>query len=182
MGSGEQAGDDGRGAGSLEALAERLGCSSRTLQRYRARGWDGNPDSLEDWKRANLRRAGAKRLMPRTDHPEGAEQSEHAKRSELALLRYREAKAAEQELRAAQLAARLVDRAEVERLFVARVAEVRAALVHLPRQLARRLANQTAEVVEDELDAEIRKILERFARGDPVLEGARRKVARPRRA
>ena len=165
----------------LAEIAASAGCTARTLRNYRKRGWDGDPATLDAWRAANIRQRGPAPMRPRSDRNDGVAPDASGP-MDRALLRYREAKAREAELRTEELAARLVERSQVERLFVARVAEVRAALVHLPRQLARRLANQTAEVVEDELDAEIRKILERFARGDPVLEGARRKVARPRRA
>ena len=71
---------------------------------------------------------------------------------------------------------------EVDRLFLARVSEVRAGLLLIPRTVARRLAHQSAEVVEEELEAEVRKLLERFARGDPILEGKTRKRGKGSRA
>ena len=158
-------------------LAAATGFSERTIRDYQARGWDGDPASLESWRRENLRRRGSRSALPRMDRrgPEEEESgTERASGGTDWSAEYRRVKTLQALLELKHRQGELIRREDVDRLFLERVAEVRAGLLLIPRTVARRLAHQSAEVVEEELEAEVRKLLERFSRGDPILEGKTR--------
>ena len=148
-------------APDLPAIAVAAGLTERTLQRYRKAGWDGRPTSLDAWRKANRKQSGPAPLSPRVDRPEperGGNGQEHS--VEHWTLTFRRAKALREMLELQLRRAELVPKDQVENLFVARIAEARAAFVGLPGQLSRRLSNQSANVIEKELAAEIRGIRE----------------------
>lgn len=158
-------------------LAAATGFSERTVRDYLARGWDGDPASLETWRRSNLRRRGSRSALPRMDR-QSSEEAESAGEKPPGATdwssEYRRVKTLQALLELKHRQGELIRREDVDRLFLERVAEVRAGLLLIPRTVARRLAHQSAEVVEEELEGEVRKLLERFSRGDPILEGKTR--------
>lgn len=167
---------------NLAAIAKAKGLTERTLQRYVQAGWDGRASSLDGWRTSSRKRSGPAPLRPRVDRPDperGTGNGQDLDEKHWTLT-YRRAKALREMLELQLRRGELVPKDQVETLFVARVAEARAAFVGLPRQVARRLSNQGSDVIETELAAEIRAILERLARGDPVLQG-RTKKKRKRR-
>lgn len=168
-------------------LATATGFSERTIRDYLARGWDGDPTNLDAWRRENLRRRGSRSALPRMDRQTPEELEGDADRAAGSTspdwsAEYRRVKTLQALLELKHRQGELIRRDEVDRLFLARVSEVRAGLLLIPRTVARRLAHQSAEVVEEELEAEVRKLLERFARGDPILEGKTRKRGKGSRA
>lgn len=174
---------------TIAELATATGLSQWTIRDYKRRGWDGDLTTLEEWRRATLSKSGPRPLLPHPDRRERSDQDPAAELAEGELERdwtteFRRVTTLQAliELRARQ--GDLIRREDVERLWALRVAEVRAGLLLLPTALARRIANQPAEVVAEELEAEVRKILERYSRGDPILEGKPRKRgkgSRPKR-
>lgn len=153
-------------------MARDLGVHPNTLYRARKLGWDGDPATLQDWKvqRRKLQKRRGPKPKDSTTKPDPGDTQEERDAKAHWDMRFRKAKARREELGLRKLMGELVEADLVQSLFVARIAEVRAALTHLPRQMARRLGNQPPEVIEDELEAACRGILERFARGDPLLD------------
>ena len=150
----------------VRQLAEILGLHVRTVQRYRDAGmpdrrgrepfksWAGR---VEDWRRETRKKSGPKltndqeALATRSATWDGELKRARALRAQL-------------DLAVAQGDFHSVE--DCERETVGRIMEVRNALLGWPRKLARRLANQSADFIEEQLQAEARDVLESFARGE----------------
>jgi transcriptional regulator with XRE-family HTH domain len=167
---------------TLQELADQVGLSKSTLAKYAREGWDRDPATLDDFRKQHRTKpVGTESLTPRMDRraPDEPDDDDSRRNWSDEYRRVRTLQAVV-ELKARQ--GELIRRDEVERLFVMRVAEVRAGLLLLPRQLARRLAHQDAATIEADLEAEVLALLERYSRGDTVLDGKARKRGKGRRA
>lgn len=153
---------------STAELAAATGYGPDAVRRFLRAGWNGDPATLEAWRAEHLNRAGRRPLLPRAARVDGGGAG-GGTHDELAT-QWRKAKTAREllELRARQ--GELISRAEIERTFVLRIAEVRAALLSMGRVLRGRIEMQPGDVCEREINRRARIILEAFARDLPLPE------------
>lgn len=145
-----------------EQLAEALRVNVRTIERDLRRGLP-RPADGEDlpawveraraWKRENRRKPGPR---PKAA-PADAEVA--------AMARYRVAKAELAELQLAERRGELHSQKECEAARVQRFGEVAAAMLGIGQAIARKCANQTAEVVLMVVNEEVRRRLQVLADG-----------------
>lgn len=143
---------------STAELAAATGYGPDAVRRFLARGWDGDPATLETWRAQNLGQPGRRPILPRADRPEGA--GDQVGWGE----KFRQVRTMREQVELRARMGQLVDRELVERMLLTRVAEVRAALLSVGRSMRLRLENQPGDVVERLLDQRMRGILEDFAR------------------
>lgn len=165
------------------ALAKHLRVSRETIQAWNRKGLPHDREKTQDGKirclfdpttvAAWLKSQGSERAKDmagaKGDAPaqgEGGPTLEAVK-IDLALmeLRRRKADAERRELELAQRRGELVPRAEVEQSTIARILEVRAALMGLAARVTPRVVGQDGATVHGIVDEEARRICEAFAEG-----------------
>lgn len=156
----------------VQESAQLLGVHSATLYRALKQGWDGFPESFARFSRA--RRATAAKPGPKSRPANPEDPASRSLREEVTRwdLRYRRAKTAREEMQLEALRRNLVPRGEVLHLLVSRVAEMRSTLLLLPQSVLEEeeLEPGLAARLEQRLEAAVRRALEHFARGAPLLE------------
>lgn len=163
---------------SIEESATLLGVHQSTLYRAVQQGWDGYPETYARFSRARSRSAKKPGPKPRGaaagmsdlgDDPDSYRMRMEERRW---AVEFRRAKAQRELLQLRVLEGQLVPRPDVLRLYLHRVAAVRGALLPLPRNVLARvdLPPEQAAALEAEFAAEIRSVLEEFARPHPLLE------------
>jgi phage terminase Nu1 subunit (DNA packaging protein) len=145
-----------------EQLADALGVNVRTIERDRRRGLPlpGADEALADWvtrakawRQANRRKPGPR---PAADGSAAAD---------VAMTRFRIAKAELAELQLAERRGELHSQKACEAERVARFGEVAMAMLGLGQAVARKCAHQTAEVVLMVVNEEVRRRLQVLADG-----------------
>ena len=164
----------------LETTASRFEVSARTPRGYLARGWDGDPETLDNWRRENLRRGGRRKKDQLGPAPAiGADDPLEKQKLYFEVEQKREA-AEKLRLENEQTRAELISREEAREMFIERIVALKQSLWRLKRPLARALKGKSDSAIEAELEASFRKLLEQFSKDDERIGGKkrRRKVAR----
>lgn len=149
-------------------LARKRGVSSKQVERWMAQGCPHkkfasqvllNPDEVEAWLKANNLQGDG------TPGPQIGGRLDPELREELLKVRLRKdaAQASKYEHQLAVARGDFVSTAQVESERLARVMEVKAALLALPGKVSTRLAHRNSEDIYIELRQEVLEILTRFA-------------------
>lgn len=144
---------------TLADLAKAINVNERTLHRLRDRGMPMPANSrptaawikkATEWRAANRGRPGV---------PPGAQSDKRQRNWSAESVR---ALALQRMHNLRVMRGEVMSRSEVEREWVARAMAVRTTLLALPRTMARRLANATADTVEQELSVVVNDILRAY--------------------
>ena len=158
---------------TTQSIAEAFGITRRSVQRWIARGAPAPPTTrgeLEAWLATRRGAEPAAKLEAPVelegDLPVAGGGGDDERKWSTT---YRRAKALHAVLDLQVKRGELVKRDEVRDLFVARVTEVRGALLVLPRRIAARFAPKIRDKLRRELELAIREILTQYSRDDELL-------------
>ncbi len=149
-----------RVVGSQKDVAQYLGKAERTVAYYKSQGMPVNTDGTYDldaidaWVDARLHKGVN---QPHGEAPESGDKSGWE-----AIYKEMKARIAELDLKERQ--GQLISLDEVRSQWVGRIIEVKTALMSVPRKLPPLLEGKEKRDMEAILEAELRYILERFAR------------------
>ena len=168
--------------GTIEELAQACGINRATIYRWRKDGWGidelfdeaaggWDPAEVTAWSK-DMKRARRKILRPAFDVDVDDDSLDAGEGSRDWGVVYRKAKAVLATLQARRLQDSLVDRAEMERGFAMRVAEITPALDAMASQLAPRNAPLTREAaIQAWLREAFHQLRDHYARDDDDPEG-----------
>ncbi len=161
-----------------EELAQACGVHPRTADNWIKAGAPKLPDGSFDvdvvaaWARERRSQSGKRHgeaLMPNDSQRTGDERP----RSGVSQVdRFRKLKADEIELKVKKARGLLIERAEVDRLLVARAITFKRELTNMARKLAPLLVGKTVIEIRAEIELQCRHLLDKYSREDdvPLLE------------
>lgn len=171
-------GEDSTIVNSLEKVARHFGKTLRTAQRWAREGMPGLSGGrydllqIEAWRKVKKGGRGPGAPVDPLQHGQPTLVAEGDK--DYCDMRAKKAQAEKRELDLRQRQGELVEREEVEQLFIARIMAVKQGLLSLPRALPPQLIHLKEErEMEGVIARAVRDLLSSFSRGMPPNVGGR---------